>query len=363
MNQRINTISRLAEEEDVDAVLLTHLPDVRWACGFSGSNGLLIVQAGADRGDVRADFVTDGRYDEQAQQEVQGAEVHVYSDKMWGYVEENDLLAGLDALGFQSDHVTVSRLASLEERFDAVDWTPVTSFLTRTVAQKDDAEIRQITAAQRITEAVFDTVRDRLKPGVTEKEIAAEVVYEHLRRGADKMSFDPIVAAGPNAAKPHARPTDRPIQEGEMVVLDMGCFAEGYASDMTRTVAVGEPGEAARRGYAVVLDAQQAALDAARAGMTGKELDAVAREVIDDAGLEEYFSHSLGHGVGLQIHEWPRVSRTSDYELPPGACVTIEPGVYVPEQEYGVRIEDLVVLREDGCDNLTRTPKELVVID
>ena len=177
------------------------------------------------------------------------------------------------------------------------------------------------------------------------------------------MSFDPIVASGPNAAKPHARPTDRTLEAGDLVVIDMGCFVDGYASDMTRTIAMGEPSASARRGYEIVHKAQTAALSAARSGICAKDLDAAARDVIDEAGLGEYFTHSLGHGVGLQIHEWPRVSRTSEDELPSGACVTIEPGVYVPNEGYGVRIEDLVVLREDGAENLTHATKDLLVVE
>jgi Xaa-Pro aminopeptidase len=176
------------------------------------------------------------------------------------------------------------------------------------------------------------------------------------------MSFDPIVASGLNAAHPHARPTDRTLREGELVVIDMGGITNGYASDMTRTVALGEPKPAAQEGYEAVLRAQKAALGAARAGMTGEELDAVARSVLDEAGLESFFTHGLGHGIGLQVHEWPRVSRTSDAELPEGACVTIEPGVYVPDESYGVRIEDIVVLRNGGSENLTRSPKDLLVL-
>jgi Xaa-Pro aminopeptidase len=195
-----------------------------------------------------------------------------------------------------------------------------------------------------------------------EKEIAAEITYQHLKRGAEKMSFDPIVASGPNGARPHARPTDRKLRSGELVVLDMGCFRDGYASDMTRTVAIGDPPESARRGYEVVREAQQRALDAARAGLTGKELDGTAREVVEEAGLGDQFSHGLGHGIGLEVHEWPRVSKTVDTELPRGACVTIEPGVYDPRNGFGVRIEDIIVLRSEGIDNLTSTSKHLRIL-
>jgi Xaa-Pro aminopeptidase len=191
--------------------------------------------------------------------------------------------------------------------------------------------------------------------------VAAEIVYQHLQRGAARMSFDPIVAGGEHGAIPHNRPTGRVLKQGDMVVLDFGCVIDGYASDMTRTVALGEPGASARAVYDVVLDAQERAIDAVHAGMSTKALDRVARDTITEAGYGEYFGHGLGHGIGLQTHEWPRLSYHVDDELPEGATVTIEPGIYLPGQ-FGVRIEDIVVVRDGGCQNLTSSPKSLIVL-
>lgn len=356
MANRISRIQRRLEDLEANALLLTSLPGIRWACGFTGSNGLLIV------GPDSAQFVTDGRYTEQARADVEGATVHVAEEGLSELVVEEDLLEDFSRVAFQADSVSVAKRDELAEQHDAVEWVPATQMLTRQVASKDDAEVDRIRAAQAITEAVFDEMVDVIKPGMTEREVGAEIVYRLLKQGAESMSFDPIVASGPNAARPHARPTDRTLREGEVVVLDMGGIRNGYASDMTRTIALGDPGSAVRRGYDAVLRAQQAALDAAQAGMTGEELDGVAREVLEDDDLAEYFTHGLGHGLGLQVHEWPRVSRTSNAELPEGACVTIEPGVYVPEEQYGVRIEDIIVLRAGGSENLTRSPKELLVL-
>jgi len=288
--------------------------------------------------------------------------VHVGRGRLWEFIEEEELMDGLTDVVFESDTLTVQQLDALQSQFEDVNWVGVAGLLSRDVGTKDAVEVERIRAAQRVTESVFDHVLRSIEPGMTEQDVAADIVYQHLMLGAEKMSFDPIVASGPNGALPHARPTDRTLQEGELIVIDMGCFLNGYASDMTRTVALGEPGEAARLGYDVVKRAQEAALQAARAGMPGKELDAVARDVIDEAGLGDYFSHGLGHGVGLQIHEWPRVSYTVEEELPAGACVTIEPGVYVSEDGYGVRIEDIIVLREEGCENLTSAEKDLIVL-
>ncbi|PSQ70773.1 MAG: aminopeptidase P family protein [Bacteroidetes bacterium QH_2_64_26] len=356
MANRLPQVRRRLADLDAEALLLTSRPDVRWACGFTGSNGLLVV------GSDSAHFVTDGRYTDQAQAEVEGASVHVVDNGLDSGISEEGLFDGVSSVAFQADSVSVARRDALAEEHESVHWSPVTKVLTRLLASKEEGEVDRLRSAQSITEAVFDEVVDLIEPGMTEREVAAEIVYRHLRRGADSMSFDPIVASGPNAARPHARPTDRTLRKGELVVIDMGGITNGYASDMTRTVALGEPKPAAREGYEAVLRAQKAALDAAQAGMTGEELDAVARSVLDEAGLESFFTHGLGHGIGLQVHEWPRVSRTSDAELPEGACVTIEPGVYVPDESYGVRIEDIVVLRNGGSENLTRSPKDLLVL-
>ena len=353
MANRLSLVRDRLTDFDADAVLLSALPNVRWACGFTGSNGLLLV------GKESAVFVTDGRYTEQAREEVDGAKVVIAENGLLSRLVDLDYFTGFDRVLFQSDHVTVSRRDQLEEHLPQVTWVPGSAVLTELVGTKEQSEVERIRRAQQVTESVFDYILGVIEPGMTEREVAAEITYQHLKRGAEKISFDPIVASGPNGALPHAHPTDRPLQAGELVVIDMGGIRDGYASDMTRTIALGQPSEAARRGYEVVRDAQRRALDAARAGMTGKQLDEVARDIIEEAGLGAYFSHGLGHGIGLQVHEWPRVSRTVDHKLPAGACVTIEPGVYVPEEGYGVRIEDIVVLRERGCENLTKTTKEL----
>jgi len=356
MPDRIPQIRKRLHELQTDAVLLSSLPDIRWACGFTGSNGLLLV------GEEAAVFVTDGRYTEQAQQEVKGADVVIAEEGLLSRLNDLDYLEGLDRVTFQAEHVTVAKREKLEEQLPEIEWEGKSDILTHQIGSKEEVEVEHIRRSQEITESAFEHILGVLEPGVMEKEIAAEITYQHLKRGAEKMSFDPIVASGPNGARPHARPTDRKLRSGELVVLDMGCFRDGYASDMTRTVAIGDPPESARRGYEVVREAQQRALDAARAGLTGKELDGTAREVVEEAGLGDQFSHGLGHGIGLEVHEWPRVSKTVDTELPRGACVTIEPGVYDPRNGFGVRIEDIIVLRSEGIDNLTSTSKHLRIL-
>jgi Xaa-Pro aminopeptidase len=352
---RLDRLCALFDEHDADAALLSSPSDVRWACGFTGSNGLLLVREGGV-----AHFITDGRYQQQAAREVEGAEVHVTRGELIDYVAEQELLQGGERVLFQSGRVTVARLEEWKEKAEQVEWNAVSGLMNDLVAKKDESEIDKLIAAQRLTEDVFEHVTSSGWRGRTERDLAAEIVYEHLRRGADRMAFDPIVAGGGNGALPHARATDRRLQQGDLVVVDIGGVVDGYASDMTRVVAVGEPGEEVRAVHAVVRRAQEAAIEAARPGMESQALDAVARDVIEAAGYGEEFPHGLGHGLGLRTHEWPSVSYRRDYTLPEGAALTIEPGVYLPGR-FGVRIEDTVVLREDGAENLTQAPREIVV--
>ena len=353
---RIDAIRSVLRQHGAGAVVLTFLPDIRWACAFSGSNGILVVRP------EEAHFITDGRYLVQSKREVQGATVHVPGYQLLEHAKEEGLLGGSGTnVLVQGDHLSITQLGQLQEIFPDHTFQPESDLLVEFVGRKDDAEVARIRAAQRITDDVFEYLLGFIKPGMTEKEVAAEIVYQHLQRGAEAMSFSSIVGSGPQGALPHARPSDRRLEVHELVVLDFGCFLNGYASDMTRTIAIGEPSDEARRAYALVLDAQQRAIDAAHAGMTSVELDAVARNVIREGGYGEYFSHGLGHGLGLQIHEWPKVSYHVEQVLPSGAVVTIEPGVYVPEK-FGVRIEDIIVLREEGCENLTGARKDLVVL-
>ena len=352
---RIDTIRRLIHEREADAALITFLPDIRWAVGFTGSNGLLVVT------DETAHFVTDGRYTVQAQAEVRDAQVHIPGYRLLEHVEQNALFGAAQSVVIQADHVTVAEMDRLRERFGDISFEPVAGLLHTAVASKSEREIEAIRQAQRLTEDVFETLLPQIGPGVTEQDLAAEIVYQHLKRGASAMAFEPIVASGLRGALPHARASSKALRPGELVVIDMGCVLDGYASDMTRTVAVGEPDDRLRQAYAVILNAQQQAVAAVGAGASARAVDAVARDVIADAGLGDYFSHGLGHGVGLQVHEWPRLSYNSDDVLPENAVVTVEPGVYVPEQ-FGIRIEDMVVARRDGPEVLTCTPKELLVL-
>jgi len=357
-------VPRLRQRFDAagcDALLVTRLVNLRYLTGFTGSAGLLLV---LPDGLV---FVTDGRYRDQSALELGGAGVEARISIGLTAGSQKELLAeaaaGVPRLGLEAGAVTWAQ----QRRFDA-DWFPDAELVPtegmveelRTV--KDPGEIDRMAAAAAIADAALATVRHRLAEGPTEEQFALELDFEMRRGGASGPSFDTIVASGPNGAKPHHRPSSRRIGAGELVVVDFGAVVDGYCSDMTRTLCVGEPASAtARRMVEVVAESQRAGVNAVRAGAAGKAVDDVCRAVIAEAGWADAFLHGTGHGVGLEIHEDPRVSSASTDTLAAGHVVTVEPGVYLAEHG-GVRIEDTMVVTEDGCTVLTNATKELAVL-
>ena len=353
---RLEAIRAVTRDNGADTALISHLPHIRWACGFTGSNGLLVV------GPKQATLLTDGRYASQAPEEAPAVTVRIAKAGQ-NALRTDPVLKGAKKLLFQADFVTVSFLERIRAAIPGVELVGEIEWLAPLVAQKDAEELGSMRKAQGITDAVFAEVLPLIRHGVSENDISAEITYRQLKAGAESMpaDFDPIVASGPNSAKPHARASSKKLDLGELVVLDFGCVADGYCSDMTRTVALGNPGDEARSVYEAVKTAQQAAVAGARAGVTGKALDGLARASLKQASYEKYFTHSLGHGVGLEVHEWPTVSSRNPKPLPAGAAVTIEPGVYLPGK-FGVRIEDTVVLGDGGCEVLGGTDRELIVL-
>ena len=263
-------------------------------------------------------------------------------------------------LGFEDAYMTVADYRHYSEKLHC-ELVPATELLISLRQSKDAEEVERMIAAQRIAEGALDQILKEIKPGVTEKEIAARLQYLMLAGGAENMSFDPIVASGPNGSMPHAVPTDRKIQEGDFVTMDFGCIYQGYCSDMTRTVAVGHVTEEMEKVYHTVLQAQLAGIAAAKAGATGHDVDAAARKVIEDAGYGPYFGHSFGHSVGVEIHEAPNATPANNNPLPLGAAVSAEPGIYLPGR-FGVRIEDVLVLQEGGCMDITLAKKDLTIL-
>ena len=351
----LTQIAGKLDEHGLDAMLIVSEPGERYAVGFLGEGYVLVTRGGAQ-------YSTDGRYIEAAQKQVTGAEV-VLTSRAHGHLElARDYIQthGLQRVGFESGRVSVDQHRRWQEALPC-DLIPAQGLLDGLRASKDEGELAAMRRAQKITDEAFSAILDFLRPGLTEQEVAARLVYELLRRGARKVSFDPIVAAGANGSMPHAVPGETVIENGMFVTMDFGCIVDGYCSDMTRTVAVGRPAEEMVRVYETVLAAQKAGIAAARAGMPGRELDAAARVVIAEAGYGAYFTHSFGHSLGLEIHESPNAAPGEERPLPAGAVVSAEPGIYLPGR-FGVRIEDVLVLREGGCEDLTASPKELIIL-
>jgi Xaa-Pro aminopeptidase len=339
-------------ERELDLILVTELVNVGYLTGFGGTNGACVC------GPETRLFLTDFRYTERAEAEVEDWDVITVRDDWLGGIATR--LTG--KVGFEDDHVSVRLLERLRGKLpDGVELAPAGGAVEKLRRSKDEGELEAIAAAAELADEVWRWSLEHGLAGRSEREVARAAEARIRELGGDP-SFPAIVAAGPNGALPHAEPGEREIGVGELVVFDMGAKLDGYCSDGTRTFATGEPGERAREVYEVVLGAQAAALDAVAAGIGGEALDGVAREAIAAAGHGERFGHGLGHGVGLEVHEAPRVSPRSEDVLGAGEVVTIEPGVYLPG-ELGVRIEDLVVVAEDGCRDLSGLPKELQLVE
>jgi Xaa-Pro aminopeptidase len=352
MRGRGDRLEAALAEKGLDRMLVTDLTNVRYLTGFTGTNGAAICGPG-----IRV-FVTDFRYTERAAAEVSEWETITLTGDWLGGIAER--LTG--KIGFEDDHVSVRSLTKLEEKLaDGVEAVPAGGAVEALRRVKDEQELALIAEASKLADAALKQTVENGFVGKTEREVA-DFFEAKVRGFGGTLSFDTIVAAGPNGAQPHAEPGERVIEEGELIVFDMGAKLDGYCSDGTRTYATGDPGEEGRRVYDTVLAAQQAALEAIRPGETGEEVDQAARKVIDDAGHGEHFGHGLGHGVGLDIHEGPRLSLRSDDVLAVNEVVTVEPGIYLAG-DLGVRIEDLVVVTDNGLRNLSSLPKDLTVVD
>jgi Xaa-Pro aminopeptidase len=350
---RAERLAELIVERELDQLFVSDLVNVRYLTGFTGTNGACLV------GRDERIFFTDFRYTERAEREV-GEE--------WERPEaERELLPQIVArmsgkVGFEDAKLSVRQLARLEAAAgDDVDLVPAGDLVEQLRVVKEPEEIERIAAAAELTDGVYRWALERGLAGRSERDVA-RACEARLRELGAEPSFPPIVATAENGALPHAEPGDRKIGAGQLVVFDMGALLEGYCSDCTRTFAIGEPGGEAQEVHDLVLTAQLAALAAIRPGASGKEVDAVPREMIAEAGHGDHFGHGTGHGVGLEVHEGPRLATTSEDELQEGNVVTVEPGVYLPGR-FGVRIEDLVVLTADGYRNLSGLPKELQIVD
>jgi len=353
--ERVARIRERLQAEGADVFLISNPVNRRYITGFTGSAGLVWISG------AKQAILTDFRYVEQVKAECPGWElirIESYSDTLDELIKEE----GVRTLLFEEEHVTVKQLKEWQERFSSVDLQGTSGWVEELRMCKAENEIEHIRRAAQIGDEAFAELLPRIKSGLTEREIALELEFLMRKKGASAMSFAPIVASGPQSALPHARPGERILTYGDFVVMDFGCVVNGYCSDMTRTIVIGEPEEQHLVIYDLVLKAQLEALSAVAPGKTGAEVDAIAREIISAGGYGECFGHGLGHSVGLEIHESPRLSKIDNTVLQPGMVVTVEPGIYVPGFG-GVRIEDLVVVTEDGHEILTSTFKELYVVE
>jgi Xaa-Pro aminopeptidase len=339
----------------VQALLFLDMKNIRYLTGFTGSDGALYIGP-----DCRI-LLVDGRYITQARDETAGFEICQYLSKMDGLV---DVISqhGRGMLGFEAETMTVAVWTALTERLPGLTFQPLRRELEALRAVKDAGEISKIREAALIASQALDKVLERIRPGMTERKIAADLDDAIRRCGAQEVSFPTIVASGENSARPHARPQSRTVRPGDLMTIDCGAVYDGYRSDETATFILGPPDARQERVYQVVKQAHDRAIEAIRAGVSCRSIDEAARSWIDGQGFGESFMHGTGHGVGLDVHEYPRLTAQSEAILEAGMVVTVEPGVYLPGL-WGIRIEDLVVVQKDGCEVLSKTPKEFRIID
>lgn len=349
-------LQELLLEAPYDALVLTSEVNRRYATGFHSTAGAVYLSA------KQAVFFTDFRYVEAARAAVTDFEVREIGGGRSYTAAINELIEqdGVKTVALEDGTLTYAEYMTWASALHATAMRLEDGVACLRVVKEDD-EVEKIVAAQRIAEQAFEEVMNDIRVGVTEKEIAARLTYLMLHYGAENMSFDPIVVSGANSSKPHGVPTEKTIAAGDFVTMDFGCIVDGYCSDMTRTVAVDHVTEEMQCVYDTVLDAQLAGIAVCKAGVPGSEVDGAARRVIEQAGYGDAFGHGFGHGVGLEIHEAPNASVRSDMPLPAGSILTAEPGIYLPGK-FGVRIEDMLYVIEDGCINLTEAPKTLHIL-
>lgn len=351
----IKAIQQAIAASELDAVMITSKSNRLYATGFHSSAGVAIVTAD------RAWFFTDSRYAEAAKNSISGVSVELVDREETYSKKINQLISdhGIKSLGFEDDDVSYAAYTKWSAKL-AVGLTQAHMLLSDLRAVKTREDISSLIVAQRIAEKAFEEILPLISSDITEKELAAELIYRLLKNGADETSFDPIIVSGVRSSLPHGVPTNACISKG-FLTIDFGARKNGWCSDTTRTLCVGAPDDEMKYIYETVLKAQMAGIDAVKAGVKGCDIDGAARRVIDDAGYGQYFGHGFGHGVGLDVHEAPNASSANLLEIPEGAVISAEPGIYIPGR-YGVRIEDVVYVRQSGCENITNLSKELLIV-
>jgi Xaa-Pro aminopeptidase len=352
---RVDKLREAMKKEAVDGFLITSPYNLRYLTNFTGTTGLAVITTD------KAFFVTDFRYTEQAAEQAQGFEIVKNSGPIFEEVAKICQKEEINALAFEESFVSFSEYTVLEDLIEESALVPVSGMIETLREVKDEAEIALIQQACHIADQGFEHILKMVRPGMTEIEVANQLDFFMRSLGATSVSFDTIVASGLRSAMPHGVASEKVIEQGDLITLDFGCYYQGYVSDMTRTFAVGDPGEKLKEIYQIVLEAQEKVLAVAKPGMTGIELDAIARNHIASFGYGEAFGHSTGHGIGLEIHEGPNVSFRAEKAFVPGNVITDEPGIYLPGIG-GVRIEDDLLITESGNQVLTHSPKELIIL-
>lgn len=352
---RVQALRAAIAQAELDGLLVLRPENRAYITGFTGSAGWVVVTA------EKAYLITDFRYIEQASEQAPHFEIIRQTGDAAEVLSAKLHELGCKRLGFERDYVTVALYDGLKSALAEVDLVPTHQMVEELRQVKDEEERGLMQRATEIAEHAFLHILNQIKPGVSEREIALEMEHYMRKLGADGVAFDTIVASGTRSSLPHGRASEKLIAKGDFITMDFGALYQGYCSDMTRTVVVGQPSDKQREIYAIVLDAHMQALNSVRPGPLGKEIDAVARQVIADHGYGEYFGHGLGHGVGKVVHEGPSCGAKGETALRPGHVVTIEPGIYIPNWG-GVRIEDMVMVTADGYHNFNRTSKQLIVL-
>lgn len=355
MKQRVERLRERLQHHNLNALLVSSLTNIRYLFGFCGSNAIALVASDLSF------FITDRRYTLQASQQVHGAEIVIAKKDLYAELKKIVSPEAGYKIGVEAMHLSLKDFTQLKKALDSVKLVASERLVERISAVKDAQEIEDIRQAATICTAVFNETLPLIKPGISELDISAEISYRAARRGSERDPFEPIVASGVRSALPHGMASRKKIAAGDLVILDFGATMNGYAADFTRTVIVGEASPEQRKMADAVAAALDAAEQATKPGVGGKELDGVARSVLAEKGLGEYFQHSLGHGLGLNVHELPRIGERSQDVLAAGNVVALEPGVYLPEVG-GIRIEDDFVLTSDGAENLTPISREVVCV-
>jgi len=352
LGHRIAKIRSYIEAKDIDAFLIIKPQNIRYLSGFTGSNGQLLITKSENY------LITDFRYINQAKQESFNYQIIKQEKKMTDTIKEVCLQEKIKKVAFEEDQMVFKMHETYCQMLNLV---PASKLLTQIRAIKDHEEIIRLKKAIDLTDQAFKHILPYIKPGVKEKDIALELELFLRKNGAEAKSFDYIVVSGPRGALPHGVASDKEIKIGELVTMDFGCIYEGYCSDITRTVGVGKLKNKQKEIYNIVLEAQVTGLNYIKANIKCQDIDNIAREIITKAGYGEYFGHSLGHGIGLEVHEDPKLAKGNDQLLQPGMVVTVEPGIYIPDF-CGVRIEDIVLINENNVEILTKSCKDLLII-